>query len=185
MAGGEDQNPASSSPGLTGEVVGIDEGLTTISFWGLDGGETWPAGVGGGKVAGRALLRCRHDEVRSGARCRCTGMSHRWSRNRGRATTGPGAASPVLTSVRLGLACRSCAWAATTPSGGWLDSRGQGGERGELDDVDEVAALALRPRGPGGCLACRGALRGSARGLAARCQTAATSLGAVYGAVEG
>jgi hypothetical protein len=62
MAGGEDQNPASSSPGLTGEVVGSDEGLTTISFWGLDGGEAWPAGVGGGKVAGRALLRCRHDE---------------------------------------------------------------------------------------------------------------------------
>jgi hypothetical protein len=113
------------------------------------------------------------------------GMSHGWSRNGGRATTGPGVASPVLTSVRLGLACRSCAWAATAPSGGWLDSRGQGGERGELDDVDEVAALALRPRGPGGCLACSGALRGSAHGLAARCQTAATSLGAVYGPVEG
>jgi hypothetical protein len=62
MAGGEDQNPASSSPGLIGEVVGSDEGLTTISFWGLDGGETWPVGAGGGKVAGRALLRCRHDE---------------------------------------------------------------------------------------------------------------------------
>jgi hypothetical protein len=52
MAGGEDQNPASSSPGLAGEVVGSDEGLTTISFWGLDGGEMWPAGAGGGKVAG-------------------------------------------------------------------------------------------------------------------------------------
>jgi hypothetical protein len=45
MAGGEDQNPASSSPGLIGEVVGSDEGLTTISFWGLDGGETWPVGA--------------------------------------------------------------------------------------------------------------------------------------------
>jgi hypothetical protein len=172
-------------PVWVGKVVGSDKGLTTISFWGLDGGETWPAGAGGGKVAGRALLRCRHDEVRSGARCWCTGMSHGWSRNRGRATTGPGAASPVLTPVRLGPACRSRAWAATAPSGGWLDSRGQGGERGELDDVDEVAALALRPRGPGGRLACRGAQRGSARGLAARCQTAATSLGAVYGPVEG
>jgi hypothetical protein len=185
MAGGEDQNPASSSPELTGEVVGSDEGLTTISFWGLDGGEMWPAGAGGGKVADRALLRCRHNEVRSGARCQCTGMSHGWSRNGGRATTGPGAASPVLMSVRLDPACRSRAWTATASSGGWLDSCGQGGERGELDDVDEVAALALRPRGPGGRLTCRGTLRGSARGLAARCQTAAMSLGAVYGPVEG
>jgi hypothetical protein len=32
-------------------VVGIHKRLTTISFWGLDGGKTWPAGGGGGKVA--------------------------------------------------------------------------------------------------------------------------------------
>jgi hypothetical protein len=36
-------------------VVGSDEGLTTISFWGLDEVETWPAGVGGGRAAGRPL----------------------------------------------------------------------------------------------------------------------------------
>jgi hypothetical protein len=53
MAGGEDQNPASSSPGLTGEVVGSDEGLTTISFWGLDGGEMGSQGVGGAPPLGR------------------------------------------------------------------------------------------------------------------------------------
>jgi hypothetical protein len=56
MAGGEDQNPASSSPGLTGEVVGSDEGLTTISFWGLDGGEMWPAGASGGRPVRTPLL---------------------------------------------------------------------------------------------------------------------------------
>jgi hypothetical protein len=57
MAGGEDQNPASSSPGLTGEVVGSDEGLTTISFWGLDGGEMGSQGAGGVLVLDRPLLR--------------------------------------------------------------------------------------------------------------------------------
>jgi hypothetical protein len=51
MAGGEDQNPASSSPEWTGEVVGSDEGLTTILFWGLDGEKAWSAGAGGGAVA--------------------------------------------------------------------------------------------------------------------------------------
>jgi hypothetical protein len=55
MGGHGGQNPASSSPGWTGEVVGSDEGLTAISFWGLDGVETWPAGVGGGRAAGRPL----------------------------------------------------------------------------------------------------------------------------------
>jgi hypothetical protein len=53
MAGGEDQNPASSSPGWTGEVMGSDKGLTKVPFWGLDGGEAWPTGVGGGQPAGR------------------------------------------------------------------------------------------------------------------------------------
>jgi hypothetical protein len=57
MAGGEDQNPASSSPGLTGEVVGSDEGLTIISFWGLDGGEMWSKGAGGVLALDRPLLR--------------------------------------------------------------------------------------------------------------------------------
>jgi hypothetical protein len=57
MAVGEDQNPASSSPGLTGEVVGSDEGLTTISFWVLDGGEMWSKGAGGVLVLDRPLLR--------------------------------------------------------------------------------------------------------------------------------
>jgi hypothetical protein len=51
MAGGEDQNLASSSLERTGEVVGSDKGLTTISFWGLDGEKAWPAGAGGGAVA--------------------------------------------------------------------------------------------------------------------------------------
>jgi hypothetical protein len=55
MAGREDQNPVSSSPGLTGEVVGSDEGLTKVPFWGLDGGEAWPTGVGGGQPVGRPL----------------------------------------------------------------------------------------------------------------------------------
>jgi hypothetical protein len=55
MAGGEDQNPASSSLGLTGEVVGSDKGLTKVPFWGLDGGEAWPTGVGGGRPVGRPL----------------------------------------------------------------------------------------------------------------------------------
>jgi hypothetical protein len=33
--------------------VGIDKGLTPISFWGLDGVETWPEGV---EMAGGGLL---------------------------------------------------------------------------------------------------------------------------------
>jgi hypothetical protein len=37
MAGVEDQNSARRRPVWTGEVVGSDKGLTTISFWGLDG----------------------------------------------------------------------------------------------------------------------------------------------------
>jgi hypothetical protein len=48
MAGARGQNPVSSSPGWTGEVVGSDKGLTTISFWDLDGMETWSAGIPGG-----------------------------------------------------------------------------------------------------------------------------------------
>jgi hypothetical protein len=55
MAGGVDQNPARSSLGLTGEVVGSDEGLTKVPFWGLDGGEAWPTGVGGRRPVGRPL----------------------------------------------------------------------------------------------------------------------------------
>jgi hypothetical protein len=51
MAGVEDQNLARRRPVWAGEVVGSDKGLTTISFWGLDGGETWPAGAASGKVA--------------------------------------------------------------------------------------------------------------------------------------
>jgi hypothetical protein len=35
---------------------GGDEGLTTISFWGLHGGEMWPAGASGGWPARTPLL---------------------------------------------------------------------------------------------------------------------------------
>jgi hypothetical protein len=56
MAGVEDQNSARRRPVWTGEVVGSDKGLTTISFWGLDGGKAWPVGAGGGRTAGTPLL---------------------------------------------------------------------------------------------------------------------------------
>jgi hypothetical protein len=35
MAGDGGQNSASSSPELTGKVVGSDEGLTIVPFWAL------------------------------------------------------------------------------------------------------------------------------------------------------
>jgi hypothetical protein len=43
MAGDGSQNSASSSPESTGKLVGSDEGLTNIPFWGstIEGTQQW------------------------------------------------------------------------------------------------------------------------------------------------
>jgi hypothetical protein len=74
MAGVEDQNSARRRPVWAGEVVGSDKGLTTISFWGLDGGATWPAGVGGGNVAGSPPRFELPAATRFGGGMQCTGI---------------------------------------------------------------------------------------------------------------
>ena len=114
MAGGEDQNPASSSPGLTGEVVGSDEGLTTISFWGLDGGEMGSPGAGG--VA--RSVRPRLPSVRGAAASWRRGSGAVVTR-RARGSCGGGKESRAASRFRLGCGCgserRGGQWNGATP----------------------------------------------------------------------
>jgi hypothetical protein len=82
MAGGEDQNPVSSSPGWTGKVVGSDEESPRVRFLGSGGVEVvrriaggmavtdWPpllpaTAVGTVWQAAGAMVECR--EVQRGA----------------------------------------------------------------------------------------------------------------------
>jgi hypothetical protein len=87
----------------SGEALGRTRDVPSTDSWGPAGlrwSEGRPTEV---EVAGGALLRCRHDEVRPGARCQCTGC-----RTGGAGTEGGRRRTESsLTSVDAGPA-RSC-----------------------------------------------------------------------------
>jgi hypothetical protein len=73
MAGGEDQNPASSSSGWTGEVVGSDEGSPRDRFLGSGGVEMVRRMAGDGRGGLRPCCGLMPVMCRASARDRSTG----------------------------------------------------------------------------------------------------------------
>jgi hypothetical protein len=181
MAGVEDQNSARRRPVWAREVVGSDKGLTTISFWGLDGGETWPAGAAGGKVAGCPPRFELSAATGFGGGMRCTGIFDGglrtcvddWSLSV-RSETTSSAVTPSLASGRAD------AGSARARLGSRM--RGEGNEE-TVWGLGEGHSSS-RPAGPPACargttaLACRNAW--PRRALS---QAAAACLGVVYGAM--
>jgi hypothetical protein len=115
MADDGGQNLTSLSRGWTGKVVGSDEGLTRVPFWGLDGERVWLAGAGGRQPPGRRCGSVSWRVISSvgqwlacgvlGSRWDGPGVLHRW---RCRAEEG----AQVVAAIGIGGADReSCGFA--------------------------------------------------------------------------